>query len=519
MSSLTIGGGAIAPAVSVGGDGGDIFGVVGAGLIVAGAAIYGAGWLAWKTGKFVYDMSVAAVNFVHNDLENYMAEKAQEKEAAVSAYNNMLQMCSELLADLGPNSPVDPLNAGRISLEIQEIMESCKTDDYEQLVHNTNAAYIKLNRIIREEKELSKKASEPKSLYSGQSLADLMDDMQIALAVASVTETVVKNAYAADPDEFERSKLQGALGEVSNRILNAVNYVAVISAKYGLSESDSKWFHSLFNGIENDVARLNKASVSNDELKRGVRRLKEIMERYDMFAPDIDRELSKRIQLYKVYEEAARALGEPIKPIKAYRTLEDVEQALKCLDERSQRAEKCATLYQTLGKEAYMSLAWDKELEALGYSVYTRKKVVDMINSKPERVRIDGVEIPCYKWNGEDFTQIYSLGEECGLQVIVHKDGKVSMQSIALTDNEEKVKSRQYMHCRQIKLLCERLRENWFISYDYNELADGDEIVKAADWAASNDGMWSKESLLDDEYAADRRKDESGNTNVIHSEQ
>lgn len=210
---------------------------------------------------------------------------------------------------------------------------------------------------------------------------------------------------------------------------------------------------------------------------------------------------------------------EPIKSIKAYRTLKDIEDALNHLKERSERAEKCAVLYNMLGAEAYMSFAWDKELEALGYSVYTRKQIVDMINSTPGRAEISGVEIPCYEWNGEDYTQIYSLGEECGLQVIVHKDGKVSMQSIALTNNEEKIKAQQHMHCDQIKLLCERLRENWFILYDYNELSDANEIVKAKDWIISGDSKWSKESQESDDYSVDRRKDESGNNNTIYDKQ
>ncbi|MGN0680083.1 MAG: hypothetical protein ACI4JS_10510 [Oscillospiraceae bacterium] len=525
MSSYTVGGGAIAPAVSqtgggdLGGDLGALAVGVAAASVVAVAAVFGVGWLAWKTGKFAFDLTASAVKYVQNDMNNLRMENERKRVAAISAHKDMIDLCNQIITDIGNNPTVPPYDASSIILEIKDIIASCTANDPEQLNHQTNAAYVKLNRLIQKEKKLSEKSFEPKGLYSGQSLVDLMEDLSVAFEAASISETIGKDVCSADPLVLERSKLNESLNKVTEEIIMAMKYITEISGKYGLSESDSEWFHSCFNGIDDDIERLYRPSVSNDELKRGVKRLNDIMERYNMLAPNVERELEKRIQLYKIYAEAARAFGEPIKSIKAYQTLKDIEDALNYLKKRSERADKCAVLYNMLGAEAYMSFAWDKELEALGYSVYKRKQIVDMINSTPKHAEIDGIELPCYKWNEEDYTQIYSLGDECGLQVVVHKDGKVSMQSIALTDNEENVKSQQHIHCEQIKLLCDRLRENWFIFYDYDEVSAADEVVSVDNWIISSDNMWSKEHQDSDDYGYNRRKQEINGNHTMSKRQ
>jgi len=64
---------------------------------------------------------------------------------------------------------------------------------------------------------------------------------------------------------------------------------------------------------------------------------------------------------------------------------------------------------------------------------------------------------------------------------VVHDDGTVSLQTIA-EDSDDETIGTQKKHCAQMRILQERLKENWFISYDYDETEPPEKITTLSQW-------------------------------------
>ena len=253
-----------------------------------------------------------------------------------------------------------------------------------------------------------------------------------------------------------------------------------------------------------------RPTTSNQELKKGIRRLRDALDQYETMAPSIENDLKRMGTLYKVYVDASRALGEVAVDIKAFKSASELEKKLRYLQERAKKAQECAEIYKKLGPDAYMCYAWDQELRAMGYEVHSRKKIAEMARSKPVRAKVGEDKLPFYEWNSADLTQLYSVSSQCALQVIVHDDGSVSMQMIAEEESENVVHV-QRSHCSQLSALHENLRKNWFILYDYEETKSPEEIKTVAQWRTSEENAWKTtgETVITDQRAKSKEADKT----------
>jgi hypothetical protein len=272
----------------------------------------------------------------------------------------------------------------------------------------------------------------------------------------------------------------------------SLEHVEELTEEYGLSEASNKWLHSCFNGTDTTVAFLSQPTTSNEDLKKGIKRLESMVEQYEMMIPSIDKACVEIQTLYKVYVEASNALGEKIEKKRTFKSSKELEARLRELKERSKRAEQCAEVYKKLGKNAYICYAWDQELSALGYAVHSRKEIIEKANVKPQHAQIGDVKMPYYKWGESEMTQLYSVTEKCDLQVIVHEDGTVSMKTIANGNKENAAEATQNSHCNKLKRLHENLRKNWFLIYDYEEKETADKVVSFGEWFSAEDNGWSE---------------------------
>lgn len=129
----------------------------------------------------------------------------------------------------------------------------------------------------------------------------------------------------------------------------------------------------------------------------------------------------------------------------------------------------------------------------MGYAVHTRKEIAQSVRHRPERAKLGEAEMPFYEWDQGAMTQLYRVSSECDLQLIVHQDGSVTMQTIA--DREagaENVVAAQKGHCSRIKELHQRLKENWFILYDSRETAPAESLFSIDMWLDAEDNIWAK---------------------------
>lgn len=473
----------------------DGIGVIAAPVVLPAAVAFGAGWLAWQAGKLLVEANRAADRQIAEKKRQLEEAAHHRKMAALAAHRQLVDMCSQIFSQLESGSSVGSIvgfaEIEQLKYDLKKISEEPIPNDAAQIESLTSLGYLKLDKIVRQQKQIAslELSDSEAGLYRGLSVADLMDDLRIAIAAMDIKATIGKDVKAADPVVLERAKLNRAFEDITKQIMSALEYVDKLTSTYGLTEAAKAWFRSCFNGIDVLIETLCRPTTSNKELKKGIRRLKETVERYEMMAPSIEQEITKMISLYEVYADAAKTLGEKVAPFRSFKTSAEIEKELKFLQKRAEKAQECAAIYQKLGPAAYMCYAWDQELQAMGYGVHTRKKIIEMASKKPQHAKLGDDKLPFYQWDEDELTQIYSITSECSLQVIVHEDGAVSMQTIADADNGGTIAA-QHSHCSQLKELHERLRKNWFILYNFEETKSPDSVTTVAEWKTSTDYGW-----------------------------
>lgn len=478
-------------------------GVDSGGFIAAAVALpvgvaFGAGWLAWQAGKLLVEINKTVDMRIIEKKREREEEVMHRKRLALAAHSQLVDMCRQLLSQIDENSTAarvrDFTEFEQLRADLHDICNEDLPEDVIQIESLNSLGFLKLEKIAARQKYLFGLQMEGKSteLYRGLSVADLMLDMKVTMATMKIQATNGKDIRAIDPVVLERVKLNEKLGTVTARTLEALKHIGELSSGYGLSVSSSTWFRSCFNGVDEQIKRLYMPSTSNAELKKGISRLENLLEQYDMLLPSIESDQKKFSALYQVYVAASKALGESIVSIKSFNSVEALEERLLILKKRSERAKGCAEIYQKLGRAAYICYAWDQELRALGYSVHTRRYIEQIIKCEPQYAQYRGNRIPFYHWNNDDLTQLYSMTSECSLQVIIHDDGSVTMKAISDAD-DDMAKAVQTEHCSRLGQLHENLRKNWFIMYDYQETASPNEITLVKDWFASKDSAWKSE--------------------------
>lgn len=491
-------------------------GIVAAAVILPVAAAYGAGWLAWQGGKLLIEAN-RAVDRQIAEKKRQLEEAARHRRmAAISAHSQLVDMCSQILSQLETGSDTgsiaDFAEIEQLKYDLASICKETLPNDTAQIESLTSLGYLKLDKVVRQQSQIATMtmSASATGLYRGLSVADLMDDIRLVVETMSVHATNGQNVAAANPDVLERAKLNEEFSHITAEIMVALETVQSLSSTYGLTASGSAWFHSCFNGIDTQIDVLCRPTTSNQELKKGIRRLRDALEQYETMAPSIENDLKRMGALYKVYVDASRALGEVVVDIKAFKSASELEKKLRYLQERAKKAQECAEIYKKLGPAAYMCYAWDQELRAMGYEVHSRKKIAEMARSKPVRAKVGEDKLPFYEWDNADLTQLYSVSSQCALQVIVHDDGSVSMQTIAEEESENVVHV-QRSHCSQLSALHENLRKNWFILYDYEETESPEEIKTVAQWRTSEENAWKTpgETVITDQRAKSKEADKT----------
>lgn len=475
---------------------------------LAVGAVLGAGWLAWQSGNLLLEANRAADRQITEKKRQIEEAAMHRRRSALATHSQLVDMCVQLLSQLDGNSATagifDFAELEQLRAELNDICSENVPIDTMQIEALNSLGFLKLEKVVAKQQYLSSLQIEGSStgLYHGLSLADLMLDMRVAISAMTIQATNGSNVRAADPVVLERAKLNQKLSNVTARTMAALEYIAELSSTYGLSTSSNAWFQSCFSGVDKQIEMLYMPSTSNAELKKGIKRLESVLEQYDMLIPTIESEQKKLATLYQVYVDASKALGEPIANIKSFKSVNALEESLLLLKKRAEKAQKCAEIYQKLGPAAYICYAWDQELQALGYSVHTRKSIAEMAKHRPQHARLGDNKLPFYHWNNDDLTQLYSMTSSCSLQVVVHDDGSVTMQTISDADDNE-TKTVQAGHCSVLSKLHENLKKNWFVLYDYHETASPDRITSAAEWFSSESSAWKPDR---DQLITDQRR-------------
>ncbi len=479
------------------------------------AVAFGAGWMAWQAGKQVGKQAgnlVLQVGNLAQQAGNLLAEandavdleiqakqrrrqelERQRRLTAQAGRRDLTAVCSSVLAELEAAGE-SLTEVESLRRELRQIRGRSLSEDAAGMELQNAADLARLDWIVSRQDRLRELRVFDSGTRDGRKVADLMKGLRLSAAAAEIQDTRAGDVRAVDPAALERAELNRRLSEVSAQVMTALEFVVDMAEHYGLSQANDVWFQSCFNGVDQRIQAVCSPAASNADLKRTVQSLEGTMGQFDVFYPTLKREKEKMDALYPVYADGARALGEPVHPLKQFKESTALEEALRAQRVRAQRAGECARIYQRLGPAAYLCYAWDEELRAMGYTVHTRRQITELVRHSPERARLGESALPFYQWGQEAMTQLYQITPECNLQLIVHPDGSTTMQTIATqgAGRPERVISAQKGHCARIQALCQRLRENWFILYDSQEIAPAEHLLNVEQWLEGRDNAWAQ---------------------------
>ena len=475
--------------------------------------VAGAGWLAWSAGKLIIGVNQAVNDSIEQKKREIEAAAQHRKTVAIAAHDHLVDVCKHVLLECEKEymkNTISILDFEKIKMDINTICITSLPDDVSLIEGINSRDYLVLEKIVQKKTKLLHITSTNvnSGQYSGLALADLMEDMRINFASVDIVAMAANDVHSVEPKVLERAKLNKEFSEVVSRIIVALEHVNVLEKGSGLTTANSNWFQSCFNGVDAQIKELCNPTISNEYYKRGISRLKAIMEQYDMVIPNIDKDYQKMAALYALYVDAAKALNEPYYKIKKFESPAEIEIKLDELKERAERAQVCAEIYNKLGPIAYLCFAMDQELKELGYSVHSRKNIIEKIQHEPQRATAGEDKLPFYQWDDTSLTQLYSIASQCSLQVIVHDDGTISMQAISEDENEKNIQGVQKKHCESLKLLYENLKKNWFISYENKIISSEEKVTSFEEWMTSDDNPWIQKLTKTSTNVAKRRKKE-----------
>ena len=473
----------------------------------------GAGWVAWQAGALVVRANRAIDEQIREEKRLQAAAAQQRRAAAEAGHRELVALCESVMGGLDTGGDLRQLSqVEQLRQELKAICTETLPEDTARLESMNSRGLLQVQEIVRRQQRLRELKVHTDTVYEGLSVADLMDDLRVAFSTAQIRRTQGANVTAADPEAFERAQLLEQLDAVTARAIAAVDLTVELGRDYAIARSHSSWLESLLGGLDDKVAMLYAPSTSNERLKRGIRDLEQIMKQFEVLRPSLLKERAELDKLYPVYVQAAQGFGEKARELKSFASARELKGELERLRGRLERAQTCAQIYEQLGRSAYICMAWDQELAAMGYQVKTRSDTRALTEHKPKRAKSGDRVLPFYDWREQELTQFYTISDSCQLQLVVHADGSTSMQTIATGSDADTVRE-QKQHCANLKLLHERLKENWFLSYDMEETAPPEELVSATAWRDRNQETWPAEVREDPtererERREDRRREE-----------
>lgn len=460
------------------------------------ALTFAAGWMLFQGGKLVVSVIEANERFVEEKKADLAAGEQRRKDMAVAGRKKIVDSCRSILSEIEDDDDISVENLLEIDIirsDLEHICSETVRDNADDIERSNARAMALLDQIAGRLKRIQEIIICDSGEYDGYAVSDLLDDMRLTIAACNIRSTVGENVVVTDYHEIERKELLEQLRRLVSRIEIALQFRAELAGDpglYELYEENCSFFNSCFSNVDKKIQRLYSADISNKELKKGLDDLERMMERYNRLYPAIDRKKNRLANLaryYRVYRYTAVALGETPRKLGSFTDTNEINRELVWLQKRAERAAECAKIYEQLGSSGYICYAWTTELQAMGYNVRGRNAISELAGYTPQRIG----KLPVYKWDEEAITEFFGLTDDCSLQLIVHEDGTTTMQTIAQTDNSDRIVPVQEKHCANLAAVRKRLRDNWFIFYDeIEETESAQTVMSAAEWQADEANAW-----------------------------
>lgn len=446
-----------------------------AGAAIAAGAVFGAGWILYNSGKLVYNEMERMRRETEEKkereriAENHKCEMAQaDREKIIQKCDTIRQIWEDSVKAAGISVKENP-QVEQLFTELQEIekrMLHGKAGDMEQ----TNLRDLEyLNLSAKQMEELLQNLSE-----NMQKETDRQILVGILEKLHKMMQTISLDMNASGHDVQGRSVEAEYLRRLKERteavlvdLKYAIHREAMRELHMPVSEEDKQYLHQLFDGTDQIMHMLIYENIGREQKEYLLEHLEKRLSQYQTKQSQLNPLEERFVCMYQAYLDVCSGIGEIPKGPTDFASIEDLEIMMEYMKKRVERMETCAEIYTKLGKEAYICMAFDVEMERLGYKVAERKRAQEYVSGK-----LANGEIPYYSMPDQSLTQFYYFGDATCVQVIVREDGSTSLETFARSakENQQEVIEEQKKHCKLNAQLQKALKENWFVCCDLSEV-------------------------------------------------
>lgn len=473
----------------------DVVGTLIAGPVMVGTAIavlapVAGGYAIYKTGKAIYDELVRE----HQEaLERQVKEQAQARvrlENAQKVRNEIIEECNHKIVELKEGDYWKDKSLSSLAQHILSELQSIANRSEKRDVVNIE---IQNKRDIQRIKDLVDKLKTESALISKNSTENLkmisfVEKMESLFNGLIINEYFyIHNIEIEDKEKVIIKKLLTRIDELTENFYVIVGREVDRFGNYPIASVDINRISTIFEKISKEIQSINNMEVEPWILEEKIHSIEKNIDAYYTYKSLLDKEQEKFLSLYLCYKQSCEKVGEEYKEAVEFDSLEELESTIKERMRMLERAKKCSEIYSRIGRDAYICMAFETELNALNYKSTDKREAERILNKKLNNYRVMDKLCPFYNYEEDSKMQIFKVNDEVGVQLIIHSDGTSTMETISLKlSDEQKVVGAQRKHCDRSKKLEEALAKKWFITANFDEEKSANHIALEFGYKVNN---------------------------------
>ena len=146
--------------------------VIAAAVALPAVAAFGAGWLAWQSGKLLLGANAAIDREIEERQRVRQEAQRQRKLAAAAARQHLAAACAGVLEELDTLDGIGPADRESIRQELRQICEAPVPDSAEGMESMNALDAMRLERILDRQNTLKKVRLSGSGTYDGLAVAD-----------------------------------------------------------------------------------------------------------------------------------------------------------------------------------------------------------------------------------------------------------------------------------------------------------------------------------------------------------
>lgn len=450
---------------------------IGAALAVLTPVAAGYGW--YKAGEAVKDSLVRQ----HQEaLELQYREKAQARERiekAKKVRQKIIEQCSKYIIECKEDTEGLSNSISELAKELVNELENINSEIEMDISSLEMKNYSDINRIKklvdRYKTQRNRILEKEKNGNEMLSFFEVIDSLFETIVTSDFS--FVHNVEIMSEKRVKLKKLYDKKTLLEEEFYTIINREIDRYGNYPISAISIDRMATLFSDIREEIMNL---QYEEEEwiYEERLQSISKGIESYYTYKALLDKEQEKFMDLYLRYIKSYEGMGEDYKDAVEFDSYEELEKEVNYRIKQLERMKVCSELYSELGKEAYICMAFEKELNNLNYSVENKDVAEQLLHRKLQYAMVANKKIPFYRLEKNSITRIFKVNDDVGLQLIVHSDGSSTMETIALTSKaDNKIVEIQKEHCKKTKLLEKRMKENWFVVANFTESMSADNIT------------------------------------------